>query len=101
MPLFNQGAVSVFDLSTNLPVTTTRVGGGPVDAAVSPDGSSVFVTNFDSGPVSVISSPSDTVVATIPVGTFPFGVAVTPDGFIERAQRSHPHFTIPSEAASR
>ncbi len=79
VPIFGAGAVSVFDVSTNLPVATIPVGAGPVYTAVSPNGSFVYATNFDSGSVSVINSATNTVVASIPVGSQPFGVAITPD----------------------
>jgi YVTN family beta-propeller protein len=76
---------------------TVKVGWRPVDAAVTPDGGSVYVTNAGSDSVSVISTATNTVVAIIPVGddfpahfrwTFldhwrrsdPVHVAITPDG---------------------
>jgi YVTN family beta-propeller protein len=79
VPIFGTGNVSVFDVTTNLQVATIPVGGGPVDAAVSPNGSFVYVTSFGGGYVSVISAATNTVVATIPVGPLPFGLTVTPD----------------------
>ena len=79
VPIFGPGVVSVFDVSTDLPVATIPVGAGPVYAAVSPNGSFVYATNFDSGSVSVINSATNTVVASIPVGSQPFGIAITPD----------------------
>jgi YVTN family beta-propeller protein len=45
----------------------------PIEAAVSPDGTKVYVTNLNGNTVSVIARPGNTVVATIPVGTFPVG----------------------------
>jgi len=49
--------------------------------AVSPDGSKVYVTNFNSDDVSVIATASNTVISSpIAVGSSPIGVAVTPDG---------------------
>jgi YVTN family beta-propeller protein len=79
VPIFSEGTVSVFDVTTNLQVATIPVGVGPVDAAVSPNGSFVYVTNYNGGSVSVINAATNTVVATIPVGALPFGLAVTPD----------------------
>ena len=68
-------------------ITTIPVGALPSAVAVSPDGSSVYVTNFGSpfnqgasDTVSVIDTATNTVTATIPVGSNPHGVAVSPDG---------------------
>jgi len=59
-------------------VDTIPVGGDPVGVAVSPDGSTVYVTHSQGNNVSVIDTATNTVVDTIPVGSFPIGVAVTP-----------------------
>ncbi|HET6731679.1 Ig-like domain-containing protein, partial [Mycobacterium sp.] len=61
------------------------VGNFPTGVAVSPDGSTVYVTNFgdlSSGgnTVSVIDAATNTVVATITVGGNPANVAVSPNG---------------------
>jgi YVTN family beta-propeller protein len=48
---------------------------------VTPDGSKVYVANFDSGTVSVIATATNTVIGSpIPVGSFPvaFGVFIQP-----------------------
>jgi YVTN family beta-propeller protein len=47
---------------------------------VTPDGSKVYVSNFQSGDLSVIATATNTVIASIPIGGTPDGVAVTPDG---------------------
>ena len=44
--------------------------------AVSPDGSTLYVTNYDGG-LSVISTATSTITATIPVGNSPVAVAAT------------------------
>jgi YVTN family beta-propeller protein len=48
--------------------------------AITPDGTSAYVTNENSNSVSVIDTTSNEVVATIAVGGQPRGVATTPDG---------------------
>jgi YVTN family beta-propeller protein len=49
--------------------------------AVTPDGSTVYVTNANSNTISVIDTAKNTVVGSpIPVDFHPEGVAVTPDG---------------------
>ena len=56
-----------------------RVGALPADVAVTPDGSTVYVTNLNNT-VSVIATATNAVSATISVGNGPVGVAFTPDG---------------------
>ncbi len=57
-------AVAVLDPATGTATATVPVGGGPVDVAVTPDGSAVYVAAYDSGGVQVISTATDTVTAT-------------------------------------
>jgi YVTN family beta-propeller protein len=47
---------------------------------VTPDGTKVYVTNYNSNTVSVIAAATNTLSATIPVGSYPDGIAVSPDG---------------------
>lgn len=90
--VLNQGGyiapagVSVIDVATNR-VTQTVTGGTfsfPTDMAISPDGSTIYVTNFTNNTVNVISTASNTVtqIVTDNGGTFngPNSVAFTPDG---------------------
>ena len=56
------------------------VGQFPFGVAITPDGTKVYVANFDSNNVSVIDAATKSVTAVVNVGQFPFGVAVTPDG---------------------
>jgi serine protease len=65
--------------TSNNAVTPIPVGAGPFGVAVSPDGSSVWVTNNGDGTVSRIDTATN-AVTPIPVGAGPFGVAVSPDG---------------------
>ena len=53
----------------------------PIEAAVTPDGSRLYVTNNGSGSVSVFDTQTNAAVGEpIPVGSWPRGLAVTPDG---------------------
>ena len=70
----------MIDTTSNTVAATIPVGSAPTGVAVTPDGSRVYVTNFQDNTVSVIATASNTVTATIPLGNNPFGVAVTPDG---------------------
>ncbi len=72
------GTVSVID-ATNKVVATIKVGLAPFGVAVTPDGSTVYVTNLNNT-VSVIATATNAVSATISVGNGPVGVAVKPDG---------------------
>jgi len=58
---------------------TIEVGLAPFGVAITPDGSTVYVTNLNNT-VSVIATATNAVSATIPVGHGPLGVAFTPDG---------------------
>ena len=75
------GNVWVIDAATNTVSATIPV--GYAGAAVTPDGSKVYVANEDApGTVSVIDAATNTVTATIPVGSTPvaFGVFIQPAG---------------------
>jgi len=78
------GTVSIVNVAPSTPVVsaTVTVGSGsastPDGVAVSPDGSTVYVANYNDGTVSVIATGSNAVVATIPVGNQPSALAVTP-----------------------
>ena len=77
------GRVLKFD-STGGVLANIPVGVNPMDMAIAPNGSFLYVTNFGdpfsiiSGNVSVIDAANN-VVATITVGSNPLGVAITPD----------------------
>jgi YVTN family beta-propeller protein/VCBS repeat-containing protein len=90
--------VAVIDTATNTlidtdpgtaGVTPITVGGQPLDAAVSPDGTRLYVANWSDGTVSVIDTAAYGVIDTDPatagttpitVGGQPAAVAVSPDG---------------------
>ncbi|MCH9802114.1 MAG: YncE family protein, partial [Actinomycetia bacterium] len=59
---------------------TIAVGNNPAGVAITPDGSTAYVTNFENSNVSVIDTATNTVTTTIAVGDEPAGVAITPDG---------------------
>ena len=74
----NDGTVSV--ISGNDIDTIPDVGTGPVGAALTPDGETLFVANLEDDTVAVIDTSELTVTATINVGNGPWGVAVAADG---------------------
>ena len=70
----------MIDTTTNtvagVPIT---VGSGPLEVAITPDGTHAYVTNFNAGTVSVIDTTTNTVAGVpITVGTKPIGVAICP-----------------------
>jgi YVTN family beta-propeller protein/VCBS repeat-containing protein len=73
-------SVSVISTATNTVTKTIQVGNHPSGVAITPDGSTVYVTNFDDNTVSVISTATNTVTATIAVGGNPRRAVVTADG---------------------
>ncbi len=86
----NASTVSVIDTSTNTVTTTitlTEPAGGyapiPTALAVTPNGCSVYVTDFDNDIEDVIDTSSNTVTTTITLTDAPdlgpYGVAITPN----------------------
>jgi YVTN family beta-propeller protein len=65
---------------TNTVVANTSVGNYPVDGVVTPDNSTLYVTNDLTNTVSVIDTASNTLATSIRVGSFPGSLAITPDG---------------------
>ncbi|WP_048107514.1 PKD domain-containing protein [Methanosarcina barkeri] len=81
----NSNTVSVINTGNNTLTATVPVGTEPFGAAVSPDGTKVYVTNTkygNRGTVSVIDTAINKVTAIVDVGYkySPCGIAVTPDG---------------------
>src|SRR5208283_3426497 len=74
------GSMSVISIPGNTTVASIALGIQPFDAAITPDGTHVYIVNANSNNVSVINTASNTVVATIPVGNSPQSIAITPDG---------------------
>lgn len=61
-------------------IATIPVGSQPWGVAVSPDGSTAYVSNYAGNTISVITLSSMTVTSTIASISGPLGVAFTPDG---------------------
>ncbi len=75
------GTVTIINTITNTATGTVSVGANCRCLCVSPNGSRIYVANWNSaGTVSVIDTLTNSVIATIPVGVYPWGISVTPDG---------------------
>jgi YVTN family beta-propeller protein len=70
----------IFDTASDVPVGFVYGLGDPHGVAVSPDGSTIYVTNTLHGVVDVISAASFQVTGTIPVGQLPWQLVVSSDG---------------------
>ena len=71
---------SIIDIANDTVTATVPVGTTPWGVGVSPDGSKVYVANYDSNNISVIDTSNNTVIDTVHVGINPSGVAVNPNG---------------------
>ena len=74
------GSLLRFDATTGAPLAPIAVGARPVGIAVSPDGSSIFVSNQADNSVSRIDTASAVVTGTVAVDLAPSGLAFSPDG---------------------
>jgi YVTN family beta-propeller protein len=81
------GSNTVSVISTDTNAVTSTIGSvfHPVGVSVSPDGTTVYVTNSDvssnlSGTLSVIRTATNHVTTTICGLCAPYGVAASPDG---------------------
>ena len=63
-------------MATNNITYILDVGSSPVGIAVSPDGTKVYVANYDDNTTSVINTSTNSVIATVPVGTGPNKIAI-------------------------
>ncbi|MFR9791020.1 Ig-like domain repeat protein [Streptomyces sp. MB22_4] len=64
---------------TALPDPTVTVGNFPTGVAITPDGTTAYVTNEGDNTVSVINTTTQAVTNTIPVGSVPFWATIAPD----------------------
>jgi predicted alpha-1,2-mannosidase len=77
---FSEASITPIDLRSLTFGPAIAVGDDPGDAAMSLDGSMLFVANQGSASVSVVDTASLSTVATIPVGQVPAGIRTAPDG---------------------
>jgi YVTN family beta-propeller protein len=73
-------ATAVLTVMAHGPVGTIVGLVAPYDAAISPDGTRVYVTSHTNNSVSVINTVNNSVIKTLMVDQGPLGIAVQPDG---------------------
>jgi gliding motility-associated-like protein len=78
----NINSVTVVDAINDkvIATITNGIGDKPVSAAITPDGSKVYVTCQASNTVAIIDTKTNKVVATIPVAASPTDIVMSPDG---------------------
>jgi YVTN family beta-propeller protein len=72
--------VTPIDLATGTRGSPITVGNYPEGIAITPDGKTAYVTNFNDGTVTPIDLATGTPGPPITVGKEPEGIAITPDG---------------------
>ena len=74
------GTVTPIRTATNTALAPITVGQAPRAFAITPDGKTIYVTNYQSGTVTPILTATNTALAPIRVGGNPWAIAITPDG---------------------
>jgi YVTN family beta-propeller protein len=74
------GTVIPIRTATNTVLAPITVGQDPRALAITPDGKTIYVTNYQSGTVTPILTATNTALAPIRVGGNPWAIAITPDG---------------------
>ncbi|MGH9374276.1 MAG: beta-propeller fold lactonase family protein, partial [Vicinamibacterales bacterium] len=72
--------IGVVDLATRKLLRTHRSGQDPESFDISPDGTTVYVSNEDAAEMSVLDLTSSTITRRVKVGEEPEAVALRPDG---------------------
>jgi YVTN family beta-propeller protein len=74
------GTVIPIRTATNTALTPITVGQDSRAFAITPDGTTIYVTNYQSGTVTPVRTATNTALAPIKVGGNPWAIAITPDG---------------------
>src|SRR5690348_2261223 len=74
------GTVTPIRTATNTALKPIAVGQDPRAMAITPDGATIYVTNYQSGTVTPIRTATGTALAPIRVGGNPWAIAIAPDG---------------------
>ena len=74
------GTVTPISTATNTPGELIEVGSQPWAFAITPDGKTAYVINFNSHSVTPIATATNTPGPPVPVGRGPRAIAISPDG---------------------
>ena len=74
------GTVTPIRTATNTALKPIAVGQDPRALAITPDGTTIYVTNYQSGTVTPIRTATNTALTPIRVPAGSFSMAITPDG---------------------
>ena len=74
------GLVTPVRTASNTAGPPITVGPGPFDIAITPNGKTAYVLNFNGDTVTPIRTATNTAGPPITVGNEPFGIAITPNG---------------------
>jgi YVTN family beta-propeller protein len=74
------GTVTPIRTATNTALKPITVGQDPRAFAITPDGTTIYVANYQSGTVTPIRTATNTALAPIRVGRYPQAIVITPDG---------------------
>lgn len=77
---FLDNTVTPINTRTNTAQPPIKVGKGPNDVAITPNGAKLFVTDSAGNAVTPIRTATNTAGPRIKVGKYPTSVAITPDG---------------------
>jgi YVTN family beta-propeller protein len=74
------GTVTPIRTATSTALKPIAVGQDPRALAITPDGTTIYVTNYQSGTVTPIRTATNTALAPIRVGGNPWAIAIAPTG---------------------
>jgi YVTN family beta-propeller protein len=94
------GTVTPIRTATNTALKPITVGQDPRAMAITPDGTTIYVTNYQSGTVTPIRTATGTALAPIRVGGNPWAIAITPDGKTAYVANTQPGTVTPISTAT-
>jgi len=94
------GTVTPIRTATNTALKPITVGQDPRAMAITPDGATIYVTNYQSGTVTPIRTATGTALAPIRVGGNPWAIAITPDGKTAYVADTQPGTVTPIRTAT-
>jgi YVTN family beta-propeller protein len=73
-------SISVYNLSTGVMTHSIKGFAAPTSAAVTPNGSQLYVTNANSATLAAVDTADLRITAKVLVGLLPTAVAISPNG---------------------